>query len=148
MQQWWTQRGILITSLRLGPCWFDSMLLWMLNKWTSSGHSRCSFCSSLRKQLDRSPNNDTCPGSWISFGRKDRESWSGCHTHVHPGGNKYSYIFLEHFGVVVSLGGGLKDHLGSEVVHIEAKLLDSELLRPKCLARCLLFSVGTRLKQH
>ena len=46
------------------------------------------------------------------------------------------------------LWGGLKDHLGSEVVHIEAKLLDSELLRPKCLARCLLFSVGTRLKQH
>ena len=80
--------GVWIRSLRLGPCWFYSMLLWMLNKWTSSGHSRCSFCSFLRKQLDRSPNNDTCPGSWISFGRKDRESWSGCHTHVHPCGNK------------------------------------------------------------
>ena len=29
-------KGEWITSLRGGPCWFYSMLLWMLNKWTSS----------------------------------------------------------------------------------------------------------------
>lgn len=72
-----------VPAIRSLLIWFHVALNFTVNKWTSSAIVDAS-CVPLyiRKQLDRSLNNDTCPGSWISFGRKDRENWSGCQTHL------------------------------------------------------------------